>query len=683
LRLIVLLLALAAPLAALRPLTHEDVWTLRRLGAPHVSPDGRWVVFSVTEPDYNAEKSVTDLWIVPADGSAPERRLTAVDGTESDPQWSPDSKRLLFRAKREDDEASQVYVLDMTGPGEARRVTSLSTGVDDPQWSPDGRSIAFSSRIYPGARTDEENAAEKKERKDRDYNVSAYDGFPIRYFDKWRDDRRTHLFVQDLDSDAARDLFLDSELAGRPGFSGALSGSMNFVWAPDGKSLVFAATTNLDERARADTPYRLFQVSTEGGEFKPLTPEGASFSSPRFSPSGDALYFTRTETSDFAYNLTRLARLAWPVQGDLQIVTDNLDRSVSSYRIAGSKAVFLSANDAGRVRLYRTGDGKAAAPLNPAGRGAYRGFSVSSSEEPVLVATWEDSTHPAEIVRVEPRTGKHQPLTSLNQSRVSEIDWSPFREFWFTSSKGRRIHNWMALPPGFDESKKYPLLLFIHGGPHSSSLDAGHIRWSAQLMAQPGYVVLMTDYTGSVGYGEQFARNIQGDPLRTPGMELIEAADYALKNYSFIDPQRQAASGASYGGHLVNWLQAVTTDRFRCFVGHAGLVSLEGQWGTSDGIYHRERNNGGAPWSGSPVWKEQSPSTYAENFTTPMLLTIGERDYRVPLNQTLWTWSILQRLDTPSKLLVFHDANHWISKGPDARYFWQELHAWLDRYLGD
>ena len=236
------------------------------------------------------------------------------------------------------------------------------------------------------------------------------------------------------------------------------------------------------------------------------------------------------------------------------------------------------------------------------------------------------------------------------------------------------------LPPDFDENEQYPLVLFIHGGPFSSSLDADHVRWSPHLPAAPGYVVLLTDYTGSVGYGAEFSRNIEGDPLKTPGEELVEAADVATERFSFIDPERQAASGASYGGHLVNWLLA-TTDRFDALVGHAGLVDLEGQYSTSDVIYHRERMNGGPAWGDSPIWKEQSPSSYVGNFSTPTMLTIGERDFRVPINQTIAAWSYLQRMKVPSRLLVFHDADHWIMQGKEAKHFWQEVHAWLAEYL--
>jgi len=277
-------------------------------------------------------------------------------------------------------------------------------------------------------------------------------------------------------------------------------------------------------------------------------------------------------------------------------------------------------------------------------------------------------------------TGAQVALTAFNTERVAGLDRPAFREFWFESSKGRDIHSWIALPPGFDESESYPLVLFIHGGPFSSSLDADHVRWSPHLLASRGYVVLLTDYTGSVGYGAEFSRNIEGDPLATPGQELVEAADAAIARFDFIDPERQAATGASYGGHLVNWLLA-TTDRFDALVGHAGLVDLEGQYSSSDVVYHRERMNGGPAWGDSEIWEAQSPASYVGNFSTPTMLTIGEKDYRVPINQTIAAWTYLQRMQVPSKLLVFHDANHWIMNGKEAKYFWEEVHAWLAKYL--
>jgi dipeptidyl aminopeptidase/acylaminoacyl peptidase len=298
-----------------------------------------------------------------------------------------------------------------------------------------------------------------------------------------------------------------------------------------------------------------------------------------------------------------------------------------------------------------------------------------------LIGLWSSATNPAEVVRIEPETHSHKLLTEVNVAKAAEIDWKPLQHFWFTSAGGRKIHNMVALPPNFDENKKYPLLVLIHGGPHTMWRDEITLRWNYHLLAAPGYVVLLTNYTGSTGFGEKFAQDMQGDPLKGPGQELNQAADEAIKRYPFIDASRQCAGGASYGGHLANWLQASTT-RYRCLISHAGLINMESQWGTSDSIYHREVMAGGPVWEQGPVWREHNPIRFAKNFKTPILLTVGENDFRVPLNQTLENWSVLQRLQIPSKLIVFPEANHWILKPEDSRFFYNEVHKWLAGYLG-
>jgi dipeptidyl aminopeptidase/acylaminoacyl peptidase len=298
----------------------------------------------------------------------------------------------------------------------------------------------------------------------------------------------------------------------------------------------------------------------------------------------------------------------------------------------------------------------------------------------VLFATWETAIRPAEVFRLEPGGGAPVALTDLNAEKAAQIDWAPLRHFWFQSRGGKRIHNMVALPPGFDESKKYPLLVLMHGGPASMWRDSITLRWNYHLLAAPGYVVLMTDYTGSTGYGEAFAQAIERDPLAGPAREINEAADEAIKRFPFIDATRQAAAGASYGGHLANWMQATTT-RYRCLIGHAGLINAESQWGTSDTIYHREIMNGGPVWEQGKVWREQNPARYAKSFKTPILLSIGENDFRVPLNQTLENWSYLKRLRVPSRLLVWPDENHWILKPENSRVFYREVAEWLGKYM--
>ncbi|NNL05444.1 MAG: S9 family peptidase [Xanthomonadales bacterium] len=672
----------------LHPVSHEDIWTMNRLGSAVVDPSGEFAVVSVTEPSYEEDGDVSDLWLLRVDGGAEPRRLTATREGESDVAWRPDGAAIAFSAKRGDDELSQIYVLDMTGPGEAVVITDLATGASKPIWSPDGRHVAFESKVYPGALDDEANQAEKEAREERKYNVSAYEMFPIRYWDHWRDDLQVHLFVQEAKAGAvAKNLLAGSDLVEQAGFSGAstLSGAtLHAAWAPDGNSLVFNATTNLNEAAHARVRFALYAVDRDGGEPRALAgADDWSCTGPKFSRDGEHLYCGYSPENDEVYNLDQIARFDWRDGERLEaprILTDGFDRSVNDFVIGSNgRTVYLIAADAGRTRIYRVpARGGKVAALNPESRGVYSGLQVAGNR---LVAKWESSAVPAEIVKID-RKGRHQPLSRFNAERVEGIDLAPFVEFWFENENGRQVHSWLALPPGFDENKKYPLVLQIHGGPFSSSMDSQHVRWSASLLAAPGYVVLMTDYTGSVGYGEAFSRDIGGDPLKTPGEDLLRAAEVAIDRFSFIDGSRQAATGASYGGHLVNWLQA-TTEHFKTLVGHAGLVSLEGQYASSDGIYHREIMNGGPPWGDSIVWREQSPSTYADRFSTPILLTIGEKDYRVPVNQTIAAWSYVQRNQVPGRLLVFHDANHWIMKGEEARYFWNEVHDWLAKYLLD
>jgi dipeptidyl aminopeptidase/acylaminoacyl peptidase len=695
LRLFVCTLAVAAaalasplPLAAqqTRPIAHEDVWLSKRLGAPVLSPDGRWAAVQVTEPAYEEREQVGDIWLVATDGKTPPKRLTATRTGESGAAWSSDSRRIAFSARRDLDEAAQIYVIDITG-GEAQRVTNLSTGARAPQWRPDGQALLFVSDVYPGARTDEENRKIAAERRARKWNARVYDSFPIRDWDRWLDDRRPTLFVQALDDGAsARDILADSKLVAAPGYAGQAgsgSDSIAAAWAPDGKSIVFVATTNRHEAAFANVVQSLYVVEAAGGEPRRLTADSDSYARPAFSPDGRALYAAVTPQSDRVYNAARLARWDWPSAGERRIVTDGFDRAVGGFAVApGGGTVYLLAEDHGRQKLFAVpAAGGGVKEIGALDAGTFSSLDVSGATgTPVVVVSWEAAVHPPEIVRVDVPSGARRMLTSFNTERAAQIDWQPLQDFWFTSSRGAEIHSFIALPPNFDPSRRYPLFVLMHGGPHTMWTDQFVIRWNYHLLAQPGYVVLLTNYTGSTGYGERFAQAIQGDPLEGPAMEINEAADEAIKRFPFIDGERQVAGGASYGGHLANWM-AVTTTRYRALVSHAGLFDQAQQWGTSDIIWSRERNAGGPPWEAHDVWTKQNPLSRAGNLKTPMLVTIGERDYRVPMNNAIQLWSALQRMQVPSRLLVFPEENHWVLRGENSRFFYAEIHAWLARWL--
>ena len=680
--------ATAADTPARRAITHEDLWLMKRPGTTAVSPDGRWLVVSVAEPSYDDAQKGSDLWIAPADGSAPPRRLTSGKAGEGDPVWSPDSTRLAFTAKREGDDVSQVYLLELAG-GEAQRITNWPTGAKSPQFSPDGRSMLFQGMTYPGALTDEDNRKAAADRKARKYNVRAYDSYPIRHWDRWLDETRPTIVVQPLDGKSPpRDLLAGTQLRADRGYGGRLGNegdNLDATWTPDGRGVVFAATTMRDESAHAEVFSSLWLASVDGVEPRRLTPDEDDYSAPKFTPDGSMLLAkVQPKSKKWVYVAARLVRWSWPSLADRQVLTANFADAVGDYEIApdGQRVLFL-AERKGYVKLFEVPIvGGAPRPVGDADSGSLERLSVGgSAEKPVVAAIWSSAANPHEAGRIDLATGRWTALTSFNTAVASGLDLKPADEFWFTSKRGKRIHSFVVTPPGFDPKRKYPLFVVIHGGPHTMWQDQWVLRWNYHLLAAPGYVVLLTNYSGSTGFGEDFARSIQFDPLKGPADEVNEAADEAIRRYGFIDASRQAAGGASYGGHLANWL-AASTGRYRALVSHAGLYDLKSQWTTSDTNYNRERNVGGPAWDTSiELWRAQSPFYHSTKLRTPILVTCGERDYRVPCNNAIEFFMVLQRQQVPSRLVIFPDENHWVLKGENSRHFYQEVRDWLAKYL--
>jgi dipeptidyl aminopeptidase/acylaminoacyl peptidase len=688
-RSIAALLLLPLSLAAQKhPITHEDVWQMRRVGSPAVSPDGKWAVVPVSEPNYDASKSVSDLWLVPLDGSAAPRRVTNTHAPEEAPAFSPDSTRLAFCTRHEGDEHPQIYVLPLQG-GEPVRITKVTNGASDPQWRPDGKAILFQSRVYPGAMNDADNQRIATERKARKYNTHAFDTFPIRYWDHWLDDLRPHLFVQPVDPGAtARDLLAGTKLAAQPGFngeSGLSNAELQAVWTPDGSSVVFTATTDETKAAYAPVNFQLYRVPARGGEPEAITSGTDSYSKPQFSPDGKALYAVhhRGEASSL-YSLARLVKIDWPdTAGRPKFLTPNWDRSVSDVAISpDSRRIYVTAEEYCHDKLFwMPAGGGTPQVVEDVKDGGYSGLTIPKrAGHTALVALWGSMVHPEDLIVIDPETRGHRFLSAFNKDRIEHIDWQPPREFWFTAKSGKGIQSLIVLPPNFDPAKKYPLVVFPHGGPHNMIKDQFFFRWNYHLLTTPGYVLLMTNYTGSTGYGEAFAAAIHQDILRGPASEIEQAADEAIRAYPYIDGSRQAAIGASYGGYLMNWFEG-NTRRFKCLVNHAGLADNESFWGATDGAYYWERRNGGPVWEQQGAWREQSPSTYAANFATPMLITHGELDFRVPINQAFEMYKLLQRRQVPSRLVIFPDASHWVLRGEDARQHMKEVLDWLKKYI--
>lgn len=689
-----LILGLLRPLApaqaqTAKPITHESLWKIKQVGTPTPSPNGRWAVVPVAEPAYDEKDEVSDLWLLSLDGSIPPHRFTTAKGAESSPAWSPDSDRVAFTAKRYGDATTQLYVMPVDG-GEAIKLTQLTLGARNPQWSRDGKYILFQSSVHRGATNEASNKQIVEDRKKAKTKVRTYETFPIRRWDRWLDDARPHLFVVRADgSQPEHDLLARSALVAGPGFGGVggegATEDLQPVWAPDSNSIVFVAVTNAHTAAFARPAQRLYQVKIDGSEPRPLPGEPSQPSDPLFTPDGSRLCFlTNGEDSKTYYALNRLASMKWPGDGKIIAHSGQLDRSVVSYSLtADSREACLTCEDAGRIRIWMTTLSGEAPPrrLSTEDSGTWGPVrTASKSGKAGFVGTWESAASPGEVHRIDPDTGRTTRLSSFNTSAATELDLKPLQDLWFTNRTGRAIHSYLVLPAKFDASRRYPLVVLIHGGHASMWRDSITRRWNYHLIASTNRVLLLTDYVGSTGYGEGFTRSIEGDPLRGPGDDLNAAADEAIRRFPFIDGSRQAAAGASYGGHLANWLEATTT-RYRCLVSHAGLASLYSQWATSDAIHHRELMMGGPFWDKTTAWLDQSPARYARDFRTPMLLSIGELDYRVPLNNTVEMFSLLQRQQVPSRLLVWPEENHWILNAENSRLFYRELDEWFNRWL--
>ncbi len=673
--------------AAKRPITHEDIWLAKRLAGPVLSPDGRWAAVRVTAPDYDEKKQTQDIWLVATDGRTPPRQLTFNPSAETGLAWSPDGTRLAFSSKREGDDAAQIYVIDLAAGGEARRVTSFSGGAREPRWSPDGTRLLFLSNAYADATDD---AAQQKlvaAKKAQKAKVRVYDGFPVRNWDKWLDEQQTRVFAQDIAyGSVARDLLAGTALVKNPGFGGRYSPTgeeFDAAWAPDGQAVIFAATTERDRAAYAQFAVHLYTVPVTGGEPRVLTTGARVYGRPEFTPDGKFLLATVTENDGQLFNNTRLAALDWPSVGEPRVFTAALDVSAREYAPGpDGDTVYFTAEDQGLTRIFFASiSGRNSPGAFPQAAGTYTAVGAAGTPgNPVVVGIYEDGVTPPDLRRVNAPAGTPAELTRFNATQLAAADVRPVESFWFTAKNGRRIHNLVVLPPAYDPAKKYPLVTLIHGGPHTMSGDTFGLRWNPHLLAAGGYLVLQTNYTGSTGFGEAFAQAIKGDPLRGPADELLEAIDEAAKRYPAVDLGRLAAGGPSYGGFLTNWLLG-QSDRFRALFSHAGMANLESLWGSTDIIYRGERSFGGPPWELNPVWREQSPHLAAAKFKTPILLSVGEKDFRVPINNTLELWSILQRQRVPGRLLVYPDENHWILNGENHRHQLGEVAAWLKRWL--
>jgi dipeptidyl aminopeptidase/acylaminoacyl peptidase len=649
--------------AGARPLTAEDLWALPRVGAPVPAPDGTWCVVPVTTYDLERNVGTTRIWRIAP--NMPPTPLTSPEQSSSDPALSPDGRRLAFCRKGPNGKA-QLHVMSLDG-GEAVKLTDLPLAVFDPKWLPDGSGIVFASYLIKSHFTPEATKAEI-ERRDKD-PVKAHvteDRF-YRHWDTWLTTGEVpHLFVIDLATNALRDLTPESTVW----FDWMEPGGVYDI-APDGKEIAFSGISWAEQIPTAKSS--LYVVPVAGGAVRCLTADHPSDDArPRYSPDGKSIVYGMQHDPFFYADRVRLMRYDRATSKHTEM-TSGWDRSPAHWTFGRDETLFLETEDAGRVSLFAlTSSGE---PKTIVRGGWVTGARVAGGK---VFFAMQSLSQPSEVYTCAADGANLTRWTTFTDEVLSRCAMGEVREMTFAGAGNETVQMFVVFPPGYREGQPLPMVQVVHGGPHATSGDVFHMRWNPHLFAAPGYVAVMVNFQGSTSWGQDFAQRIQGEWAERPFQDIMRSTD-VLVAAGIADGKRLAAAGGSYGGYLVSWI-AGHTDRFRCIVNHAGVYDALGQY-ASDWTMGRGRAWGGEAWEGIENIDRCNPARYSSGMNTPMLVTHGERDYRVPINHGLQCYGMLKAKGVPARLVYFPDENHWVLKPRNSIVWYREVHAWLARFL--
>jgi len=736
-------LAPAQTAPAKRPMTFEDMMAMKRLGETAVSPDGKWLAYSVTSVNLDQNSKTTEWWlqaIAPSSGSSGEPfKLAVAQPGDSGVQFSADNKRILFLSGRSG--SQQVWLASFDSATGATgnpynaapadgpfQLTHNTVAPDNAQWSPDGKFIVFTAAVYPdcpafteeaaseGSQPDKCNADRDKALADSKVKAQIFTHLLYRHWNHFTGDKRSHLFSATVENPSPRTLLwrdlTPNDPHDVPPFS--LGGGGGFAISPDSKELAF--TENPDEEQATSISAKIYTLDLTNPAAKPVAVSnsaGGNFS-PAYSPDGKYLAWRSEARAGYEADKFRLMvydRVAKTIKDLLEDF--EFDNWVDEFSWDGPGAILFVSGEKGEAPVYRvnvTGD-----DLHRYGKTSGEWSSVKITEIPgkqfpFLVGTLVRVDRPGEVVlgdvmelddtavklqltanssgpakNITAATYEPKPITHLNDAILAQLDLPKMESFWFTVKDGTKLQGFVIKPPAFDPAKKYPLKFLIHGGPQGAWGDAWSYRWNAELFAANGYVVVMINPRGSTGYGQAVVDGVNGDWGGKPFTDLMTGLDYAEQHYPFIDKSRECALGASYGGYMANWVLG-HTDRFKCIVSHDGMFDAESAFGSTEEDWFNIWEFKGHPWDyyGKPdaenPYRKFSPSLYAKNFKTPTLVVHGQLDYRLDVSEGFQLFDTLQLLKVPSKMLYFPDEGHWVLKPQNSRLWYKTVNDWVDQW---
>ncbi len=652
------------------PLSVHDMLAMQRISGEKVSPDGKWVAFALRTTDLQANRGRTDIWLVGTDGRG-LRQLTSDPASDSDPAWAPDSMTVYFLSSRSG--SSQVWAVPVGG-GDARTVTKLPLDVGSFIVSPDGTRLALSMEVFPGlcpagtARRLEETAR-------RPATGRIYDRLFFRHWDTWKDGRRAHLFVVPVAGGEAVDVMkkMDADCPVKP-----FGGSTDFTFTPDGRGLVFTAADNGREEAWT-TNQDLFLAPCDGSAApRNLTADNpAREGNPVFSHDGRTLGWLAMKRPGFEADRLRIMLRPWP-SGASRVLAESWDRSADTIVwSADDRTIYTTASHLGQNALFAV-DVRGGAVKTIVGDGTVTSVGLAGSR---LVYGRHSLLGPTELFSIDRLGRAPRPLTAINGERIKAIQFGQPEQFTFPGWNGETVYGYVVRPVGFDPQKKYPIAFLIHGGPQGSFGNDFHYRWNPQAYAGAGYAALMIDFHGSTGYGQAFTDSISNDWGGKPLEDLQKGLAAALQKYPWLDGERVAALGASYGGYMINWIAGNWPDRFRCLVVHDGNLDEQMAYFDTEELWFPEWEHGGStPWENPDAYQKHNPVNFVKNWRTPTLVIHGGQDFRVVDTQGMSTFTALQRRGIPSRFLYFPDENHWVLKPANSILWHETVLAWLDQW---
>lgn len=652
------------------PFNVYDMLAMDRLSDPQVSPDGRRIVFVLRKTDLEANRGRTDLWLVCTDGTG-LRQLTTHPEDDSNPRWAPDSRTILFISNRTG--TSQLWRIRIDG-GEAQQVTDQPLDVGNLVVSPDGRYLAFTMGVFVDC-----NAAETKSRldeiKQRKASGRIYEQIFVRHWDNWKDGRRSHLFVMPAAGGEAVDVMsgMDADTPSQP-----FGGPAEISFTANSRGIIFTAR-NAGRKEAWSTDFDLYLGGVDGSKLpKCLTQRNRAWdTNPVFSPDGKTLAYLAMTRPGYESDRFRIVLRRWP-KGKKRILTEHWDRSPSAICFsADGKTIYATAANTGQKSLFAI-DVKTGKVSTVVKDGC---INLAGVAEGRVIFGLNNLQSPTELYSVRPDGSDIRTITAVNARKIAAVRMGDYEHFSFSGWNDEAVYGYMVKPVDFEPHKRYPVAFLIHGGPQGSFGNTFHYRWNPQVYAGAGYAVVMVDFHGSVGYGQAFCDSIRGDWGGKPLEDLKKGLAAALRRYPWMDGDRVAALGASFGGYMINWIAGNWPERFCCLVNHDGNLCERMAYFDTDELWFPEWDHLGVPWDNPDSYEKQNPINFVQNWKAPMLVIHGAQDFRVADTQGLSTFTALQRLGIPSKLLYFPDEGHWVQKPANSILWHETVLAWLDQWI--